>query len=357
MRLFLSSIALVSLLSAGSGCASYCCDSYCGGPCGAPSCGPSYCGGGWTGQAGNCCDSWMDGTDACVDGFCQHNSRVKGLLKESYHSSRQTLKDLYNPPRPEFCVSQCGAGQCSTGQCGSSQCGAGGCQSCEQFGPPEPPTDCSTSLKVKGRRPVFMSGRWKPNWKPDWKFPWKKSDGCLTCGSSGGCSCGAGSHEYPAGYAASAMTDEIGMPNPNQFAAGPEMVSPENYFVPPTEYGANGSGAQQYGAQEYGAQQPVPQVQQGLPPMNVGPAMNGGQPYAGPGMVEMTPAQPLPAPLPESSPRGSQWRAVSTYRESFPAPPAAEMGNGGPQLTPSKVLPPLYDEGDEFEPPLIIESK
>lgn len=53
-----------------------------------------------------------------MEGFCQQNSQVKGLLKESYRSSRQTLKGLY-------------AGGCGTG-CGVSQCG--GCQECEQFG-------------------------------------------------------------------------------------------------------------------------------------------------------------------------------------------------------------------------------
>lgn len=174
------------------------------------------------------------------------------------------------------------------------------------------------------------------------------------------------------------------MPNQDQYAFGPGAESPENYFIPPTNYGAQQfGGAEQYGSAEmYPSQQPVPPMQHPVPPMNggqpfasqsknnqpyssqnagpqnAGPqftgSQNAGQPYAGP-MTGTT--QPLPQPLPEGSPRAQPWRAVSSYRESFPAPPAADVESPAPLTTPSKVLTPLYDEGDEFEPPLIIESK
>lgn len=301
------------------------------------------------GDAGNCCDQWMDGTDACVDGFCQHGSRVKGLLKESYLASRQTLKDLHNPPPPEFCVTHPGPGQCGAGQCGAGQCGAGRCHECEQFGPMEAPAGCGTGWKPKWRRPQFDAWGWRPNWRPSWKFPWKKSRECMTCGSAGGCGCGAGSHEYPAGYA-STGNDGFNSPDPNQIAAGPGMASPEEYFLPST---ANGGG-QFGGVEQYGVQQAVPQVNS--PQFNA-PQFNAPQFSTSVSDQGMPAAQPLPEPLPEGSPRGLQWRAVSTYRENFPAPPAAEKNESAPYQTPSRVLNGGSEGADEFVPPLIIESK
>lgn len=387
MRLLLTSVAALCLLSAGSGCASYCCDSYCGtsccsmSSCGGPACGP---------MMGNCCDQWMDGTDACVDVFCQQNSRVKGLLKESYHCSRQTLKDLYNPPPPEFCVGSsgpnpCGPMQCGASRCGAGQCGAGNCQECEQFGPPEPPCGCGSTKKCRKDRRLFQMDclSWRPKWKPSWKFPWKKQKGCDSCGET--CSCGAsgqcgasgcgaggsctncatGHHDHPAGYASSVNQE---MPNQGEFAFGPRAESPENYFIPPTNHGAQRfGGTEQYGSTEmYHPQQPVPPMNAGQPfapqpysPEYAGPQYTGQQ-YSGPQYTgpQSGTTQQLPNPLPEGSPRARPWRAVSSYRESFPAPPAADMESPAPLTTPSKVLTPPYDEeGDEFMPPLIIESK
>jgi hypothetical protein len=123
------------------------------------------------------------------------------------------------------------------------------------------------------------------------------------------------------------------------------MASPEEYFLPST---ANGGG-QYGGVEQNGVQQPVPQVnspQPSTPQFSTSVSDQG-----------MPAALPLPEPLPEGSPRGLQWRAVSTYRENFPAPPAAEKNESAPYQTPSRVLNGGSEGADEFVPPLIIESK
>lgn len=356
MRKTLLLIASTILLSALPGCASYCCNNYCN-PCGSscqPWTGHSWGGQSWGGQMGACCDSWMDGTDACVEGFCQQNSQVKGLLKESYRSSRQTLKGLY-------------AGGCGTG-CGVSQCG--GCQECEQFGPPAPPCGCSG--KCKGHRPVWdvKIPKWRPSWKccwkPKWSNPWKKkqSCGCQTCGATGGscgptcgagqgnCNCGTGHFDHPAGehppgYSYVGEDESLGM-SPQGNGGAPTMPGAENYFVSPSQPG---------GMPYASGQQPIPVPP--LAPPSLMPESARGMPMQG-GMVPpaaMESAQQLPPPLPEGSPRGLQWRAVSSYRESFPAPPAADEQEATPMKTPSKVLTPVPEGSDEFEAPLIIDGK
>lgn len=327
-------VAATSLL-AFQGCAPFCCDTYCSpSPC-RTSCRPV-----WSNQIGEGCDRWMDCTDICVDGFCQQSGQVRGLLQESYRSSRQTLKQLHSC---DSCNNQC-----------------------EKFD-----TCSSCNSRPRARRPVFQHNIDIAAWKPKWNLPWKKSGSCSSCGASKGTcgpacqecgasgSCGSSKHDHPAGYSYSSDAEQNfeSYPLPSEEQAfdsntffsqapathAPGMPSPQQYFAPPeNEYQFAPQAGPQFGAAP---------LQPHLPPM-APPLAPPAQEFA------ETPIQQLPPPLPENSPRSLQWRAVSTYRESFPAPPAADGHEPAPLRTPSQILgnPPAIP-ADEFEAPLIIDSK
>lgn len=134
---------------------------------------------------------------------------------------------------------------------------------------------------------------------------------------------------------------------PQGNGGAPMMPGAENYFVSPSQPG---------GMPYASGQQPIPVPP--LAPPSLMPESAKGCRCRGDGSSRCDGiGATASTAVAGGSPRGLQWRAVSSYRESFPAPPAADEQEATPMKTPSKVLTPVPEGSDEFEAPLIIDGK